>query len=200
MIRILLIRHGHTELLGKVLYGRIADIQLSEQGRRESVRLGQALHERHRIDEIVSSPMSRARQTAEAVAAAQRREIILDEGLQELDFGEWMGKSFAELMTDDRWKDYNRRRSLIGAPGGEFMMQVQLRAWNALERVIARYSNKPEATIAVVTHGDVIRGLLMLFLGMPLDHIHRLEVGTASVSEVIVSNLHPRVITVNQTF
>lgn len=200
MIRILLIRHGHTELLGKVLYGRMPGVHLSEQGKRDIARLANALRERYQIDEIVSSPMDRAKETAEAIADVYAKKIVFDEGLQELDFGEWMGKSFAELMTDERWKLYNRYRSLNRAPGGEFMMQVQLRAWKALERVIERHRMKAESTIAVVTHGDVVRGLLMLLLGMPLDHIHRLEVGTGSVSEVIVGNAYPQVITVNQTF
>ncbi len=200
MIRILLIRHGHTELLGKVLYGRMAGVHLSERGKQETIRLASQLRERYRIDEIVSSPMDRAKETAEAISGAEGQHIVFDEGLQELDFGEWLGKPFAELTSDERWKVYNRHRSLNSAPGGEFMLQVQLRAWAALERAIARHSGKREATIAVVSHGDVVRGLLMLFLGIPLDYIHRLEAGTASVSEVILGGAYPQVITMNQTF
>ena len=200
MIRILLIRHGHTELLGKVLYGRMAGVDLSERGRQEAARLAQALKARYRIDEIVSSPMDRARETAEAIAVAEGKAVLLDEALQELDFGEWMGRPFSELAADDDWKQYNRHRSLTRAPGGEFMMQVQARSWGALERVVARHRSKPEASIAVVTHGDVIRALLMLFLGMPIDYIHRLEVATGSVSEVVLWDAHPQVITMNQTF
>jgi probable phosphoglycerate mutase len=200
MTRILLIRHGHTEMLGKVLYGRSAGVHLSERGKQEIGRLAGALKQRYHIHEIVSSPMDRARETAEAIADLQARDIVLDEGLQELDFGEWTGKPFAELMGDDCWKRYNRHRSLNSAPGGEFMMQVQVRAWRALERAIARQSDKAEPTVAVVSHGDVVRGLLLLFLGMPLDNIHRIEISTASLSEVIVGNTYPQVITVNQTF
>lgn len=200
MTRILLIRHGHTDLLGKVLYGRMEGIHLSEQGKQEIARLATALEERYQIDEVISSPMDRAKESAEAISAACGVAIKFDEALQELDFGEWMGKPFSELMNDERWKLYNRRRSLNGAPGGEFMIEVQLRAWNALERAIASRDNEQDATLAVVTHGDVVRGLLMLFLGMPLDHIHRLEIATASVSEVILGYAYPQVIKVNQTF
>jgi probable phosphoglycerate mutase len=200
MTRILLIRHGHTEMLGKILYGRMPGVHLSEQGRQEISRLAGALNQRYRIDEIVSSPMDRARETATAIAALQTGDIVIDDGLQELDFGEWTGRSFADLVSDERWKRYNRYRSLTGAPAGEFMMQVQFRAWNALERAVARHSDRAEPTIALVSHGDVVRALLLLFLGMPLDHIHRIEVSTGSVSEVIVGNAHPRVINLNQTF
>jgi broad specificity phosphatase PhoE len=200
MTRILLIRHGHTELLGRVLYGRTAGVHLSERGTKEIARLAQALHARYKIDEIVSSPMDRAKETAESIAAMQERRVIFDEGLQELDFGEWMGTPFENLMKDEQWKLYNRCRSLNCAPGGEFMLEVQLRAWKALERAIARQRDTQEATVAVVSHGDVVRGLLMLFLGVPLDHIHRLEISTASVSEVILGNAYPQVMSMNQTF
>ena len=200
MTRILLIRHGHTELLGKVLYGRMDGVHLSEQGRLEIQRLAGALKQRYSTDEIVSSPMDRARETAEAIATLQASEVVFDADLQELDFGDWMGRSFDDLGKDQRWKQYNRTRSLIGPPGGESMMQVQLRAWHALKRAIERHSGKPEATVAVVSHGDVVRALLVLFLGMPLDYIQRLEVYTASVSEVILGNAYPHVVRVNQTF
>ncbi len=198
MTRILLIRHAHTDLSGKVLYGRMPGIHLSEQGRQEAMKLARALHDRYEISQIVSSPMDRARETAEEIAALYRIQVEVDEEFEELDFGEWMGKSFTELMQDERWKLYNRRRSLTGAPGGEFMLQVQIRAWNAIERLVG--DTERESTFAIITHGDVVRGLLMLFLGMPIDHIHRLEVSTASLSEVILGRAFPQVIRVNQTF
>jgi broad specificity phosphatase PhoE len=200
MTRILLIRHGHTELLGKVLYGRMPGIHLSEQGRSEIQKLAAGLKARYRVDEVLSSPLERARETAEAIAPHYSKTVLLDEDLQEVDFGNWMGKPFAKLMNNEAWKRYNRYRSLNGPPGGEFMNQVQLRSWNALERAIERHRQLPEPTIAVVSHGDVVRALLMLFLGMPLDNIHRLEISTASVSEVVIGNAYPQVITVNQSF
>lgn len=200
MIRILLIRHGHTELLGKVLYGRMAGVELSEKGREEAGRLALGLQARYQIDEIVSSPMDRAKETAEAIADVYGHSIIFDEDFQELNFGQWTGRAFSDLATEELWRVYNRVRSLTCTPGGELMIQVQARAWSALQRCIERQKNRPNASIAVITHGDVVRALLMLFLGMPLDHIHRLEIATASVSEVILADPFPQVITVNRTF
>jgi broad specificity phosphatase PhoE len=200
MTRILLIRHGHTELLGKVLYGRMPGIHLSEKGRSEIQRLAAGLRQRYHIDEVLSSPMERARETAEVIAATYGQTVHLDEDLQELDFGGWMGKPFAELMNNEAWKRYNRYRSLNSPPGGEFMHEVQLRSWGALERAMERHRDAADPTVAVVSHGDVVRGLLLLFLGMPLDNIHRLEISTASVSEVVIGNAYPQVITMNQSF
>ncbi|MBV8895055.1 MAG: histidine phosphatase family protein [Acidobacteriaceae bacterium] len=200
MTRILLIRHGHTEPLGRVLYGRTPGVHLSEQGTQETTRLASALRERYKIDDIVASPMDRTKETAEVIAAAQKQRVVFDDDLQEIDFGEWMGKSFSDLGDDEQWKQYNRNRSLNPAPGGEYMLEVQLRAWKALQRIMASRRIYPETTVAVVSHGDVVRALLMLFLGIPLDNIHRLEVWPASVSEVILGQAYPQVITMNQTF
>jgi probable phosphoglycerate mutase len=175
-------------------------VHLSAQGKEEIQRLAIALKERYALDEILSSPLDRATETAEAIAALQQHPLTYDADIQEIDYGEWMGRSFGQLFAEEEWKRYSRLRSLSRAPGGEFLMQVQYRAWSALERAIERHSGKPEATIAMVSHGDVVRGLLLLFLGMPLDHIHRLEISTASVSEVLLGGSHPHVIKVNQTF
>lgn len=80
------------------------------------------------------------------------------------------------------------------------MTEVQTRAWSTVERIVARYRHTEDATIAVVSHGDVVRALLILLLGMPLDYIHRIEVAPASLSEVSLGPAHPRVLTINQIF
>lgn len=81
-------------------------------------------------------------------------------------------------------------------------MDVQSRAWAALERIVGRRRGHKieEQTTVVVTHGDIIRAMLVLLLGMPLDHIQRLEVAPASLSEVILNDGFPRVININQIY
>ena len=87
--------------------------------------------------------------------------------------------------------------SLTRAPRGESLLEVQARAWKSLEDIQARHQDE---TVAAITHGDVIRSLLLLLLGMPLDHILRLEVGPASVSEIALGGGDPLVRSVNQIF
>ena len=199
MIRILLIRHGSTDLLGRVLYGRMPGVHLNGEGRKQAEVLGQALSERYVIDAIQSSPLERALETAQFIAAHRGTPIAIDERLNEIDVGSWLGKSFSELAGMDDWKRYNRIRSMSTPPGGESMMQVQLRAWAALQDMEVRQAGNG-GTVAAVTHGDVIRGLLILMLGMSLDHIHRLEVGPASVSEAVLEDGQARVLRINQIF
>jgi probable phosphoglycerate mutase len=200
MIRILLIRHGNTDLSGRVLYGRMPGVHLSAEGLRQAQTLGQALKARYRISEVVSSPLERAVETAQPIATAQDLRISLDEALIEIDFGSWMGKPFSDLHGSDYWTRYNQFRSMTAPPGGELMMAVQARAWQAIERIVTRNADASDASIAVVTHGDVIRALIVLFLGMSPDHLHRIEIAPASVTEVSIGSGEPVITGMNRTF
>src|SRR5256885_10904215 len=97
MTRILLIRHGSTDLLGRVLYGRMPGVHLNEEGRRQARAVGEALKARYTIDGVVSSPLERALETAQFVADSQNVNVSTDDGLNELEFGTWLGKPFTEL-------------------------------------------------------------------------------------------------------
>jgi len=200
MIRILLIRHGATELTGRVLYGRMPGVHISAEGCRQAQALSQALKERYEVDEIISSPLERALETAQYLADTLRLPIETDDDIVELDYGNWMGLTFAEIRESDEWQHYNRLRSISSPPKGELMMQVQARAWTALEKILSRHAQRETATVVMVSHGDVIRALLILLLGMPLDHIHRFEVSLASLSEVVFEGRYARVIRINQIF
>ncbi len=136
MTRILLIRHGSTDLLGRVLYGRMPGVLLNAEGRRQAKQLASALNARYTLNKIVSSPLERAAQTAEVVANSTGIAITIDEGITEVDSGSWTGKTFDDLNALDEWQRYNRRRSLNWPPTGETMMSVQSRSWQALRRMI----------------------------------------------------------------
>ncbi len=200
MIRILLIRHGATELTGRVLYGRMPGVHISAEGCRQAQALSRALKERYQVNEIIASPLERALETAQYLADALELPISTDEDIVELDYGSWMGLTFEEIRQSDEWQHYNRLRSVSSPPEGELMMQVQARAWTAMKKILARHADREGITVAVISHGDVIRALLILLLGMPLDHIHRFEVSLASLSEVVFDGRYARVVRINQIF
>jgi probable phosphoglycerate mutase len=197
MTRILLIRHGSTDLLGRVLYGRMPGVHLNEEGCRQAHELGEALKARYKLDAVMSSPLERATETAHCIADPQNLVVSMEEGLNELEFGAWVGKPFSELNDLEEWRHFNRHRSTTCAPGGESLREAQARAWKSLEGVRAR---NQDATVAAITHGDIIRGLLILLLGMPLDNILRLEIAPASVSEIMFGGGDPLVCSINETF
>ncbi len=200
MIRILLIRHGSTDLMGRVLYGRLPNVHIDDLGRNQCRQLANALPHRYRVEEIVSSPLERALETAEILNSELQVPLLQDEGWIELDYGEWLGMPFEEIRELDSWQHYNRSRSTGVPPGGESIVEVQARAFRALERILERWQHREEITVAVVSHGDVIRCLLVLLLGMSLDHIHRFEVSPGSLSEITLDGRFARVICINQSF
>jgi broad specificity phosphatase PhoE len=200
MIRILLIRHANAESLGSVLYGRMPGIHLNSEGVRQAQSVGQALKARFKLSQVISSPLERALETARWIAEPQNVPISTDEGITEINFGSWTGRPFAELRESADWKRYNRFRSITSPPGGEFMTDVQVRGWRSLEGILARNRNAPDPSIAVVSHGDVVRSLLLLLLGVPIDYIHRIEVAPASVSEALLGMHEPIIKSVNQLF
>ena|ERR1700761_1900271 len=200
MIRILLIRHGATDLLGRVLYGRMPGVHLNSVGLSQAQALAQALQSRHRLADVISSPLDRALETARPIAEAQGLAVSLDDAFTEIDFGSWMGKPFSELHDLELWKRYYRFRATTRPPGGESMMDVQSRAWEGVARILDRHSRTHETSVAVITHGDVIRALLLLVLGMSIDHIQRIEAAPASVSEILIDRSELRVRTINETF
>ena len=171
-------------------------VHLNEEGCRQARAAGQALKARYTIDAVVSSPLQRATQTARLIADPQSLDVSTDEGLNELEFGSWMGKSFSDLKQCEEWRQFNQLRSLTRAPGGESLIEVQARAWKSLEKIQASH---PDDTVAAITHGDVIRALLLLLLGMSLDHILRLEVAPASVSEIVLGGGEPLVRSINES-
>jgi broad specificity phosphatase PhoE len=200
MIRILLVRHGSTDLLGRVLYGRMPGVHLNAEGTGQASALARALKMRYHLRDVISSPMDRAIETARPIAEAQELEVAIDPSFNEIDFGDWMGKPFPELHDLDQWKRYYQFRATTRPPGGESMMDVQSRAWNGIAQIIERYQSSKDTTVAVVTHGDVVRAVLLLVLGMSIDHIQRIEAAPASVSEILIRRSELRVRTMNETF
>ncbi len=204
MIRLLLIRHGDTQLLSHVLCGRMPGVHLSEKGREQARVLGRELASVSDLKAVYCSPLERTRETAAAVAEPHAIPVTLDNQLIEIDFGNWTGLPFRDIQSSDdpdkaeSWNAFNRFRSMAAAPGGENMLEVQNRAWNAVTKIL---NTHPEGSVALVSHGDVIRSLLLYVLGMPLDHIFRIEVAPASLSQVTVGiGLAPVVHSINERY
>ena len=193
--QILLIRHAAHPDLGNVLSGRTPGIALSSEGQSQADLLAQQL-ERFEIDALHSSPVQRARETACAIAA-RRRGLAIETApaLDELDFGDWAGCAFVELADDPRWDTWNSARESAIAPNGESMVEAQVRAWRHIERVVA---DLPERTIAMVTHCDIIRAVVAKALGLTLNHIHRFDIGPASVSRLAVGSWGAKVLSLNE--
>lgn len=193
MTRFFLLRHANHDAIGKYLSGVAPGLHLNAAGRHQLDRLVAALHA-VRLDAVVASPLERTRETAEPIARDHRLELALDDRIIEYGIGDWTGRTFASLAPTPEWKRFSDWRSMSRAPGGELMLEVQQRAMAAVLDWRGRY---PDGAVALVSHGDVIRAILLYLLGMPVDFLHRLEVSPGGISVFDLSVDAVRVLQLN---
>lgn len=173
-----LVRHAAHGLLGRVLTGRMPGVGLSAEGVAQASGLAGRFAG---AVAVVSGPLERAQQTAAPIAAALGVPVETDAGFDEIDFGTWTGQVFAALQGAAGWDDWNRFRGTAVPPGGEPMLAAQARALAAAMRLRHAY---PDGAVVVVSHQDVLKALLAHWLAVPLDLMHRIELGPASRSIV----------------
>ncbi len=192
-MRVLLIRHAHNPSIDRYLAGRAPYLHLDDRGREQVARLAEALRPVP-LAAVISSPLERALETAAPIAATHGLTVTTRRDIVEYDCGAWTGSTFEQLGADPSWRSFNAARSLTAAPNGELMLTVQQRIVSALLDLRREYGS---ATIALVSHGDVIRAAIMYFLGIPIDFVHRFDVAPASVSVVDLDDVAVRVVQVN---
>ncbi len=173
-----LIRHGENDWVGHSIAGRTRGVHLNARGQEQARQLAEYLAGRS-IQHIVSSPLERARETAEPLARKLGLPIETSDNLLEIDFGDWNGKPFVELERLEAWKKWNAFRSGNRAPNGESMLEVQARVVGFIEASRRRFS---EGSLALFGHGDPLRSAMVYYLGMPLDLLLRLEISPASIT------------------
>jgi probable phosphoglycerate mutase len=195
MTVLLLIRHAHTDTAGKRLTGWARGVRLNDRGRQEAASLAERL-EGVPIRAIYSSPLERCRETAAPIARARALGVSVRRGLIEVDYGEWTGRTIAGLRRTKLWRIVQQAPSRLQFPGGESLLQVQARAVAEVEAIAAAH---PKQTVAVVTHADVVRLLVMHYAGMHLDKLQRLVVDPASVSVLALSDGAAHLVKVNDT-
>jgi probable phosphoglycerate mutase len=195
MTTFLLIRHAAPDLVTDTLAGHLSGIHLSVQGQKQALRLAERLVTLP-VCAVYSSPLDRALQTAQPLAASLHLDVHCSESIADIDFGEWSGKRLDDLSTDPRWRRWNEFRSGSPLPNGGLMLEVQVRAILALEEIRRQHVDQ---VVAVVSHGDVIKAILAHYLGTPLDLFQRIEISLASVSVLAVYDWGARIIRVNDT-
>ncbi|MFE5284803.1 bifunctional RNase H/acid phosphatase [Nocardia sp. NPDC056611] len=178
--RLLLLRHGQTELSVERRYSGRGNPPLTELGRQQAANAAAMLARKGGIEAIVCSPLGRARETAEAAGKALGLPVRVLEGLTETDFGAWEGMTFLEAREQDpelhgQWLG----DPSIPAPGGESFDQVRERVESVRRDLVALY---PGANVLVVSHVTPIKTLLQLALGVGPSLLYRLHLDLASLS------------------
>lgn len=190
----LLIRHAAHIHLDVRLSGRMPGVALSVAGYTQAAAMGRALA-RERIDQVLCSPLERTRDTAAAIATASGLPAPeAHEPLNEIDMGDWTGAAFGTLHGP-AWVAWNSARGSARIPGGETMAEAQGRIVGFLQRLAGATEDR---TIAVVTHGDMIRAAVAHAIDLPLDHLLRFDVAPASVSRVVMGDWGARLVSLNE--
>ena len=193
MTTFLLIRHGAHLLGGDRIAGRAPDVHLSPLGHEQARRLAERIAKLP-VRAVYSSPAERTRETAHHLAERLALPVQVLDGLYEIEFGAWTGRSLAELRQSPHFQDWNRFRSGTRIPDGELMLETQSRIVTEMLRLRERHGG---GCVALVSHGDVIKAAVAYFLGVPLDLFTRIEIGLASVSVIAIGDQGPWVLGVN---
>ena len=189
----LLIRHGHTEAIGRRLAGRLPGFSLSATGRAQATALAARLASTP-LTAVYSSPLERAVETATPFAVSHGLAITCLDSLNEFDFGEWTGRTFDELNGLAAWRRFNTHRSTAPVPAGESALDVQRRVVSVLEELRSKH---PHEVIALVSHLDVIRTAVLHCAGTSLDLFDRFEISPASITSLSLDPCSWRVLATN---
>ncbi len=178
--RMLLLRHGQTELSRQRRYSGRGNPELTETGRAQAEAAARYLAGRGGVEAVVTSPLQRSYDTAAAAAKALGLEVRVDDDLIETDFGAWEGLTFREAAERDpdlhlQWL----RNTSLRPPGGESFDDVQQRVQRARNRIIAEHGG---GTVLVVSHVTPIKTMLRLALDAGTSILQRLHLDLASLS------------------
>ncbi len=180
MATLALVRHGVTAATGKRAGGR-TDASLTDDGAAQAAAVAERLA-RQRITAVHTSPIARARETAEVIAAHAEVDVFELEGVQELDHGRWTDRSLKQMARTKHFEHVVRTPGRVALPDGESFVAAQGRAVRAIEGLIA--DHRSDARLVVVSHADIIKLLVAHYAGIPIDLFQRLVVAPASISRL----------------
>ncbi len=184
------VRHGTTATTGKVLPGRARGLHLSDQGRGEAERAGEALSGMS-VSAVYASPLERARETASAISLSVGKPVVIERGLIECDFGTWTGESLSQLRKLPEWQAVRHTPSSFRFPEGESFPELQARVADTVARLRRAH---PGEVVVAVSHADCIKVALASALGVPLDLFQRIVVAPCSISTVVYGSDGPTVL------
>ena len=180
MSRLLLVRHGDTELNSAERYWGHSDVKLSAGGLSQAERLRHRLVAR-KIDAVYSSDLRRASVTAETIASGHQLEVITCNELREINFGELEGLTFNEIsrLYPEVTRLWVKMDTSLKYPGGESLDELNNRVSQFLGRL---EKHTEEETILIVAHSGVLRTLVCQLLGLELRHFRQIRLDLASLS------------------
>ncbi|MBZ9996850.1 MULTISPECIES: histidine phosphatase family protein [unclassified Mesorhizobium] len=190
-----LVRHAAHDNVGSYLAGRMAGVCLGEAGKAQAAHLGGRMA-RETIAAILCSPRERTQETAVPIAlACGVGEIAICAELDEIDFGDWSGKTFDELNGDAGWRAWNDQRQEARTPSGETMLDVQQRIVSLMNGVRELHQNQ---CVALISHADVIKAAVCKVLGLPVGDCFRFDIDPASITTIVWGDWGSKLLRLNE--
>jgi broad specificity phosphatase PhoE len=177
----LLLRHGQTPMSVQKRYSGRSDAPLTDLGVQQAAAAAKRLASSG-IAVIITSPLLRAMQTAQEVAAVTGAAVVADDGFRETDFGAWEGLTFAEVR--ERWPAELATwlaDPAVAPPGGESFTDVSARVTAALHRVLSARAGQ---TVLIVSHVTPIKTLVAAALLAPPAALYRMHLDVAALSAI----------------
>jgi broad specificity phosphatase PhoE len=198
MTKILLTRHGHVDGIKPERFRGRAALELTALGRREAAAVAQRIAGAFKPSKIYTSPMGRCIATGAAIAAACDSPAEICDDLNDIDYGAWQFKTFAETKTQDPdlFAQWFAAPHLVRFPGGESLQDLVARAADALRMVLARH---PGDIVVLVGHDSVNRALLLELLDQPLSAYWRIAQDPCCLNEIDITDGTIRIRRINET-
>jgi len=181
MTRIILVRHGQTEWNRVERFRGRADVPLNETGLAQAEVTGRRVASEWQPVAIYASPLSRAVETAKAIAKHFSLPVQVHPGIADIDFGQWQGLTPDEVKA--RWPEVHHAwyyaPHTARIPGGETLDDLRMRGMTAANELAARHAGQ---TLVLVGHTVINRVILLGVLGLGNDRFWRLQQDTCAIN------------------
>ena len=180
-MHVYLLRHGHTDASGT--YTGVSDVELSNTGIEETGQLAD-LVESITLDHCYCSPLRRCRKTAALLGI--KCTTVYDDGLREIDFGRWEGRSFTQIARTDpeNLLLWGEQKELFTFPDGERVLDFT----NRIEKWFNHLLSSAEDSVLVVSHAGVIRHALCHLLGLDHSAAFQFKINEAALTLISSEN------------
>lgn len=200
MTKLILTRHGHVEGIDPPRFRGRAELELTGLGQAEARAVAGRIARDWSPSAIYTSPMGRCRATAAAIAAACGTRATVNEGLNDLDYGDWQGHGHDEIKAKfpDRFDAWFATPHLVRFPGGDSLQDLIARTADTLRLVVEQHSGDGESVV-LVGHDSVNRALLLQLLDMPVAAYWRITQAPCTINEVDIAGDRVRALRINET-
>ena len=196
-IQIILVRHPETSWNKEARVQGKSDTPWNKIGKKQSLACAKYLKKNYTWDKLWTSPLQRC------LAMSQKidKNAIIKKDLQEINFGSWEGKLWHDLYQEDKKgiEDFFKAKKNFQAPQGESLKDLILRIDNFLKTEIFSLSQKKKTTHLIVSHGAVLRTMIILILDLPLSYLASFSFANGSLSLLSIQNGKKNIEFLNQT-